>query len=442
MVRYSPPEDWQQWVEWLAAGLHGRNRWRLSCVLMGLVFGRGRRTATAWLRAVGIGQGFGNYYYFLQPLGRKSSELAERLLTLLLVRLETGPRVLLAVDDSPTKRYGPKVQGAGIHHNPTPGPVDQKFLYGHVWVTISLVLRHPLWHTIALPLVGLLYVRAKDVAKLPAKHGWTFRTKLQLAVERALAFARLAQTAGKTVWIVADGAYAKRPFLRPLRARGLVVVSRLRMDAALRSMPPAPRPGTRGRPRQYGPARLSLAKRAGQSRGWQTLECFVYGAAAIKTIKTFLATYPPAGGVIRVVIVREEHGCQYFFATDPTATPREIVEAFADRAAIEQCFHDVKEVWGAGQQQVRNVWANVAAFNLNLWVQTLVECWAWNKPAGELRDRSASPWDDASRRPSHADRRNALRRQTLDNEYAALPTAIRHEPKIHALYQRLRQLAA
>ena len=29
-----------------------------------------------------------------------------------------------------------------------------------------------------------------------------------------------------------------------------------------------------------------------------------------KTIKTFLATYRPAGGVIRVVIVREDHGCQ------------------------------------------------------------------------------------------------------------------------------------
>lgn len=442
MVRYSPPEDWQQWVAWLAAGLHGRNRWRLSCVLMGLVFGRGRRTVTAWLRAIGVGHDFSDYYYFLQPLGRKSSALAERLLTLLLVRLETGPRVLLAVDDSPTKRYGPQVQGAGIHHNPTPGPVDQKFLYGHVWVTLALVLRHPLWHTIALPLVGLLYVRAKDIAKLPARHVWTFRTKLQLAVEQTLAFARLAKTAGKTLWIVADGAYAKRPFLRPLRAAGLVIVSRLRKDAALRSLPPAPRPGQRGRPRRYGRKRFDLAKRAGQARGWQTLECFVYGAAAVKKIKTFLATYPPAGGVIRVVLVQEEQGCQYFFATDPTATPREIVEAFADRAAIEQCFHDVKEVWGAGQQQVRCLWTNVAAFNLNLWVQTLVECWAWNKPAGELRDRTASPWDDAARRPSHADRRNALRRQTLDNEYAALPTAIRHEPQIHALYQRLRQLAA
>jgi hypothetical protein len=35
--------------------------------------------------------------------------------------LPSGGRLLLAVDDTPTKRYGPKVQGAGIHHNPTRG---------------------------------------------------------------------------------------------------------------------------------------------------------------------------------------------------------------------------------------------------------------------------------------------------------------------------------
>jgi hypothetical protein len=28
-----------------------------------------------------------------------------------------GVRVLLVLDDSPTKRYGPKVEGAGVHHN-------------------------------------------------------------------------------------------------------------------------------------------------------------------------------------------------------------------------------------------------------------------------------------------------------------------------------------
>ena len=85
MVRYEPAKDWQEWVEGLAVGWHGRSRWRLSLILLGMVFARGRRTVTTWLRAVAIKQDFGDYYYFLQPLGRKSKELALRLFTLLLV---------------------------------------------------------------------------------------------------------------------------------------------------------------------------------------------------------------------------------------------------------------------------------------------------------------------------------------------------------------------
>ena len=444
MVCYQPPTQWQQWVDWLAAGLHGRNRWRLSLVVMGILFARGRRTVTTWLRAAGIHDDFAGYYYFLQPLGRKAKQLAGRLLALLLVRLETGDRVLFAVDDSLTKRYGPKVQGAGIHHNPTPGPADQKYLYGHIWVTICLVMRHPPWHTIGLPLLDLMYVRAKDIAKIPAKYGWKFHTKLKLAAEQMLNFAKLAKTAGKTVWVVADGAYAKRPFLKPLRAAGVTIVSRLRKDAHLNDLPPKLKKGERrgrGQPRKYGTRRMHLALRGAHRLGWETIECFVYGQLVTKMIKTFLATYRPAGGMIRVVIVKEEHGCENFFCTDPDATPRQIVETFADRASIEQDFHDVKEVWGAGQRQVRNIWTNIAAFNLNLWVHTLVECRAWHKPADEIRDRGDSPWDDAERRPSHADRRKALRRETLRNEYLSLSPSHRCSSRIRALYRRLLQLA-
>ena len=442
MVRYQPPMEWQQWVDWLAAGLHGRNRWRLSLIVMGIVFARGRRTVTTWLRAVGISEDFADYYYFLQPLGRKTKILAERLLTLLLVRIHADARVLLAVDDSPTKRYGPKVQGAGIHKNPTPGPAGQKFLYGHIWVTISLVVRHPLWHTIGLPLLGLMYVRAKDIAKIPTKYRWKFKTKLQLAAKQVLKFAELAKAVGKPVWAVADGAYAKWPFLKPLRRAGVVVVSRLRKDARLWDVPVPPKKRGRGQPRKYGTKRIHLKPRGAHPLGWITIECFVYGELIPKTIKTFQATYRPAGGLIRVVIVKEPDGCQYFFCTDPNATAREIVETFADRSSIEQDFHDVKEVWGAGQQQVRNIWTNIAAFNLNLWVHTLLECWAWNKPVGEIRDRSDSAWDDETRRPSHADRRKALRRETLQNEYLSLPGSHRQSSRIRAMFKLLLRLAA
>ena len=93
-------------------------------------------------------------------------------------------RLVFALDDTPTKRYGPQVQGAGIHHNPTPGPAGSQYLYGHVWVVLSRVAHHARWGAIALPLLARLYVRKKDLPELPrSAAGIAFRTKLELAAE-------------------------------------------------------------------------------------------------------------------------------------------------------------------------------------------------------------------------------------------------------------------
>ena len=161
-----------------------------------------------------------------------------------------------------------------------------------------------------------------------------------------------------------------------------------------------------------------------------------------KHYKTFLATYVPAGCVIRVVIVKEEHGWHAFYCTDPNASVVEILEAFADRATIEQDFHDVKEVWGTGQQQVRNIWTNVAVYHLNIWMHTLVELWAWNRSGPQLVDRGDSPWDDPARRPSHANRRKALRRQIMQNQLSTIAAAWSLPRKIIQLTETLVALAA
>ena len=52
--RWQCPGDWSEWSEWLAAGLHARNRWRLPVLLVGILFAHGRRTVTTWLRAAGV----------------------------------------------------------------------------------------------------------------------------------------------------------------------------------------------------------------------------------------------------------------------------------------------------------------------------------------------------------------------------------------------------
>jgi hypothetical protein len=124
----------------LAAGLHARNRWRLPVLFMGILFAHGRRTVTTWLRTAGVIGDYQGYYYFLAALGCKTKSVATQLLVLLLQTLPLPNWILAVTNDIPTKRYGPKVEGADIHHNPTPGPAAQKFLYGHIWVILSLTV--------------------------------------------------------------------------------------------------------------------------------------------------------------------------------------------------------------------------------------------------------------------------------------------------------------
>jgi hypothetical protein len=418
MAIWKLPPQVTSWIDELSGSLHGRLAWRLLPLIAGMLFAQGRRTVACWLRAGNLGKDYKRYYYFLGSLGRKAEWIALRLLHLLISRLPLSDILLFGIDDTPTKRAGPQVEGAGIHHNPTPGPAEQKFLYGHVWVTLAWIMQHPRWGVIALPLRALLYIRKKDLGKIAPwnRRHFPFRTKLELAAELVIWVTNWLRFLNKTIWVVADGAYAKRPFIKAVLQAGVVLVSRLRKDAALYSLPTPPRPGSRkkpGRKRKYGKQVISLAKRAGHHDGWQQAAFVLYGKKVTKTFKTFLATYAVVGGVIRVVLVREDHGWAAFFCTDPEATVEQILKAVADRGALEQDFHDIKEVHGAGQQQVRHIFANLAVFNLNLWLHTLIELWAWEQPAKKLRDRSASPWDDPERRPSHADRRNALRRECI-----------------------------
>lgn len=102
----------------------------------------------------------------------------------------------------------------------------------------------------------------------------------------------------------------------------------------------------------------------------------VYGRQVVQKVTTFLGTHSTFGGTIQVVIVQDKPGPLFFFCTDVNASVAEMIERFADRAAVEQIFHDVKEIWGSGRQQVRNLWISIAVRHLNLWSYTLSELWA------------------------------------------------------------------
>src|SRR5438067_3842288 len=75
------------WITTLAAVLDARQQARFVTLCGGLLFARGRRTVTSWLRACGAGRDYKRYYYLLGSVGRKTTAIAAALLRIVQNRL-------------------------------------------------------------------------------------------------------------------------------------------------------------------------------------------------------------------------------------------------------------------------------------------------------------------------------------------------------------------
>src|SRR5512135_2940964 len=118
-----------QWFSRIASTLDRRSASRLILLFLGAVLARGRRTITSWIRAAGLSDQFRPCYTTVAAAGKRADRVAAFLSLAVIKPLVAGSeRLTLALDDTPTPRYGPHVQGAGIHHNPSPGPAGLPFI--------------------------------------------------------------------------------------------------------------------------------------------------------------------------------------------------------------------------------------------------------------------------------------------------------------------------
>ncbi len=264
----------------MAAGLDARHRWRLPVLLGGVLFARGRRTVTTWLRAAGIASEFADYYYFLYSLGRKSEAVAYHLLLLVcaLCRCPSGcwrPSTIRR-----RSRYGPQVEGFDIHQQSHAGP-------GRSVVSVRPYLGDAVVG-LAAPAVGPRWPCRFGPSCTSGSERWSrfpsprlkFATKLVLAARLVEWLAPIVKRAGKTLWIVVDGGYTKATVLEAAATAGVTIVGRLRKDAALAT---CRRPCARSasvRPTAANTVRTrSSWQRAAHRHGWQEIACTIYGQA-------------------------------------------------------------------------------------------------------------------------------------------------------------------
>src|SRR5499433_494623 len=97
-----------QWFARLASALDRRSAPRLARIFLGAILARGRRTVTSWIRAAGLSDQFRPCYTAVAAAGKKAGTIAASLVLAVIKPLVSGAgRLTLAIDDTPTKRYGP-----------------------------------------------------------------------------------------------------------------------------------------------------------------------------------------------------------------------------------------------------------------------------------------------------------------------------------------------
>src|SRR5262249_10460095 len=110
-----------RWFPRLASALDRRAAPRLALLFLRPRLARGRRTVTSWIRAAKLSDQFRPCYTAVAAVGKKAETVAAHLVLWVVEPLVSGvERLTLALDDTPTRRYGPHVQEAGVHHNPAP----------------------------------------------------------------------------------------------------------------------------------------------------------------------------------------------------------------------------------------------------------------------------------------------------------------------------------
>lgn len=96
----------------LVTALDPRSAPRLAWLLAGAVLARGRQTVTSWIRAAGLSTEFRPCYTTVSAAGKSADSIAARLVHEVVKPLATGAgQLTFALDDTPTERYGRKVQG-------------------------------------------------------------------------------------------------------------------------------------------------------------------------------------------------------------------------------------------------------------------------------------------------------------------------------------------
>ncbi|HEX9538298.1 MAG TPA: transposase [Streptosporangiaceae bacterium] len=332
----------------------------VQVLLVGAILAPGPRTVAATLRVLGLqhDRPFQNYHRVLNRARWSSRALSPILLALLLrAFVPAEAPVLVGVDDTIERRRGAKIAAKGIYRDPVRSSKEHFVkTSGLRWVSLQVLTRVPWAQRVwALPFFTVLAPSERYHQERGRRHktlpDWGRQMLLQL--RRWLP--------DRYLVAVADSTYAALDLLAACTRlpNPVVVITRLRLDAALYEPAPARPPGTVGRPRKKGERQATLAERLQDSRtAWQALRVRWYGETeralevATATAVWYHGGLPPVP--LRWVLIRDPAGGfapQALLCTDPAVSAQQIVEWFVLRWQLEVTFHEARAHLGVETQR-------------------------------------------------------------------------------------------
>jgi DDE superfamily endonuclease len=386
MTKPAAPVILDQWLAPFETLFTGPT-WHNLLVLLAGVLAPGRRTVSSALSILGLRAvtGFTNFHRVLNRNRWSSRAAAKRLLHLLLGAFVPDGPVIIGIDETLERRWGPKIKARGIYRDPV------RSSRGHFvkasglrWISVMLLAPIPwagrVW---ALPFLTALAPSERFACEQGRRHkkltDWA--RQLLILVARWLP--------GRRLIAVADSSYAAIELLAAVRHR-LTVITRLRLDARLFDPPPPRQPGTMGRPRVSGARQPTLAERlADPQTGWRRITVAGWYGRTERQIDLISGTalwYHPGKRVpIRWLLVRDVAGDfepQGFLSTDPDTDPLAMLRWFVRRWSVEVTFAEVRRHLGIETQRqwsdraiARTTPALLGLFSLvTLWAEDVLEC--------------------------------------------------------------------
>jgi hypothetical protein len=331
-------------------------------LLLGAMLAPRPRTVTAALRVMGLAleRRFTNYHRVLNRATWSARQGSRILLGLLLtVLVPPGATIVLGADDTIERRSGRKIAAKGCYRDAVRSTKKHVIrCFGLKWVSMMLLVSVPWSRRVwAWPFLTAL--------RWPKKKRSTRRHKTSVDWVRQMMKQVRRWLPGRRLVLVVDGGLAAVALALACVKHHVVMVSRLRWDAALYH-PPGPQPtGKRGPKPTKGQRQRSLQGWAERSdTPWETVEVTWYGGER-KRLWVFSRTalwstprLPPVE--IRYVLVADPEGklrMEAFFCTDLQATPEQILDWVVMRWSVEVTFEESRAHLGLETQRQ---WADQA----------------------------------------------------------------------------------